>query len=84
VGRSRPAVAEYLLDLGVPVVTGAANFLLVKPVDRREVVRFVREPGVLVQAVSAKPLAGMFRVSVGTESETDRFRALYSAYHQGN
>ncbi|WP_165987029.1 histidinol-phosphate transaminase [Streptomyces sp. YIM 98790] len=79
----KPMVVDRLTELGAPVVAGAANFCLVRPPDCREAVTFLRESGILVRVMSAGALTGMFRVSMGTRQEMERFCAVYGAYHRG-
>ncbi|WP_329033045.1 histidinol-phosphate aminotransferase family protein [Streptomyces sp. NBC_01725] len=83
IDRIKPAAVAHLTGIGVPVVAGAANFILVKPRRCGEAVRHLRESGILVRSMSAKQLAGMFRVTVGTQDEMARFSASYSAYNEG-
>lgn len=80
--RIKPAVVDALTGLGVPVVDGAGNFILVKPENCPEAIAFLREAGILVKSMTGR-LEGMFRASMGTKAEMDRFCRVYHEYHQG-
>lgn len=76
----KPYVVDSLLQEGVEVYPGSANFLLVRAPNCPEAVDFLRSSGVLVRSMSAPALQGMFRVSLGTMEEMQQFVGVYSSY----
>lgn len=79
----KPYVAQSLLEVGVEVWPGSANFLLVRPPDCAEAVAYLRNSGVLVRSMSASALQGAFRVSLGTMHEMQQFVGVFRSYLQG-
>lgn len=80
--RVKPRVVDRLTALGTRVVPGAANFVLVQPPDCPAAVTYLRDAGILVRSMPGPALAGMFRASIGTETEMDRFCAVYEEYQK--
>ena len=73
---NRRELNAALLVLGFEVVPSAANFLFVKPPrPAAEVVAGLRERRILVRHYDREPIAGWFRVTVGTEEQHDRLLA---------
>lgn len=68
----KPAVVDFFAQRGITVWPGAANFVLVRPFDCQAVVSELRAAGVLVRPITATPLAGTFRMSMGTRAEMAR------------
>lgn len=81
---AKPMVLEFFGEIGVPVVAGAANFLLVRPEDCARTVRMLRESRVLVQPLHGPLVEGMFRLTVGTRSEMEEFTRIFMEVHQAN
>jgi histidinol-phosphate aminotransferase len=80
--KVKPMVLEFLRDLGVPVVPGAANFLLVRPEDGAGTVRLLRESRVLVQPLHGPLVDGMFRLTVGQRQEMEEFARVFARVHR--
>ncbi|MFJ2815012.1 MULTISPECIES: pyridoxal phosphate-dependent aminotransferase [unclassified Streptomyces] len=80
--KVKPEVVGFFGDLGVPVVDGAANFLLVRPADLDTTVRRLRDAHVLVQPLHAPLVAGMFRLTLGSAEEMRRFMSVYGEIHR--
>lgn len=76
-GRTKPAVVGFFRRNGVPVWPGAANFLLVRPPVCAETVDRLRAAGILVRRMTPPPLAGMFRMNLGTPDEMATFLDVY-------
>jgi histidinol-phosphate aminotransferase len=83
-GSSKPMVVDFFRRVGVPVFPGAANFVLVKPAQCAEAIAYLRDSGILVRSTSARLLAGMFRMSIGTPTEMTEFIRVYEAYLSGH
>ncbi|MBV9729314.1 MAG: histidinol-phosphate aminotransferase family protein [Pseudonocardiales bacterium] len=76
----KPYVVQSLLEVGVEVWPGSANFLLVRPPDCTKAVAYLRNSGVLVRSMSAPALQGSFRVSLGTMHEMQQFVGVFQSY----
>lgn len=83
-GRAKPLVLDFFERASVPVFSGAANFVLVKPERCAEAIAYLRDSGILVRSMSASMLAGRFRMSIGTVSEMTEFVRVYEAYLSGH
>ncbi|MGW0707237.1 pyridoxal phosphate-dependent aminotransferase [Streptomyces sp. NPDC002643] len=79
---TKPMVLEFLEEIGVPVVAGAANFVLVRPDDCARTVRMLRESQVLVQPLHGPLVQGMFRLTVGTRPEMREFTRIFAEVHR--
>ncbi|MDG5805283.1 histidinol-phosphate transaminase [Streptomyces ossamyceticus] len=80
--KVKPMVLEFFRDLGVPVVPGAANFLLVRPEDCAGTVLLLRESRVLVQPLHGPLVGGMFRLTVGQRQEMEEFARIFTQVHR--
>jgi histidinol-phosphate/aromatic aminotransferase/cobyric acid decarboxylase-like protein len=69
-----------LEELGAHVYPSSTNFLLVRS-EVPDLVKRLRDKGVLVSEVSTQLPAGFFRVSIGTPGENDAFVDAF-AEHQ--
>ena len=73
---NRGALNDALLDLGFEIVPSAANFLFVKPPrPAGEVAAGLREQKILVRHYDREPIAGWFRVTIGTKEQHERLLA---------
>jgi histidinol-phosphate aminotransferase len=81
-GVTKPTVVDFFRGLDVPVIPGAANFLLVRPEECALTVRLLQESGALVQPLHAPLIEGMFRLTIGTPSEMGEFTRIYSGVHR--
>jgi histidinol-phosphate aminotransferase len=70
--EERERLRRALDELGVHVYPSSTNFLLVRS-EVPDLVRRLRDEGVLVADVSNQLPAGFFRVSIGTPGENDAF-----------
>jgi len=77
--RAKPMVERFFTEHGVPFVRGEANFMLVRPPDVAAACAFLRERGILVRP-QREPVADMFRLSVGTTADMQRFMAAFADY----
>lgn len=85
VRESKPIVVHFCERMEIPVWPGKANFVLVKPPNCSDAVEFLRDRGILVRSMSALPLRGMIRVSMGTPAEMTRFTQVFEDYvRKGN
>jgi histidinol-phosphate aminotransferase len=77
----KPHVVKSLRDLGIEVLPGAANFVLVRPPgDCSAAVGSLRGSGVLVRPMTVPRLRGYFRASLGTMDEMHKFVAVFTSY----
>lgn len=81
--KAKPMTLDFFAAHGVPVVAGAANFMLVRPDDTTQAIDALRAAGILVRSMSAPSLAGMFRMSVGTPDEMRTFVDAYATHVMG-
>lgn len=72
-------LAEQLAGLGFEVSPSAANFVFVKPPTRSaaSVHDALRERKILVRVYDREPIAGWFRITVGTREQHDRLLAAF-------
>jgi histidinol-phosphate aminotransferase len=71
--KNRQTLAEALAGLGFEVIPSAANFVFVKPPrPAAEVAAALRERKILVRHYDRDPIAGWFRITVGTRDQHDR------------
>jgi histidinol-phosphate aminotransferase len=82
VSKTKPEVLDFFANLGIPVVPGAANFLLVQPDDCARTVGLLREARVLVHQLTGPLVEGMFRLTVGTQAEMEEFMRIYRTVHE--
>jgi histidinol-phosphate aminotransferase len=80
VDQSKPMMVDFFERMSIPVWAGEANFVLVKPTECRGAVEFLRDHGILVRSMSAQLLSGMFRVSMGSPDEMQRFIQVFEKY----
>jgi histidinol-phosphate aminotransferase len=73
----KPMVVDFLTSVGDTVWPGAANFVLVRPVNGSAVVDHLRDNGILVRRMHADRLQGTYRMSLGTSDEMERFVSVY-------
>lgn len=76
----KPFVVKSLTELGIDVLPGSANFVLVRPKDCDGAVRHLQDSGILVRPMFAPALKGSIRVSLGTLDEMRRFVDVLGAY----
>jgi len=76
----RERLRRALEELGAHVYPSSTNFLLVRS-EVPDLVKRLRDKGVLVSEVSTQLPAGFFRVSIGTPGENDAFVDAF-AEHQ--
>jgi histidinol-phosphate aminotransferase len=68
--KNRQTLAEALAGLGFEVIPSAANFVFVKPPrPAAEVAAALRERKILVRHYDRDPIAGWFRITIGTEEQ---------------
>src|SRR5262249_40557395 len=72
----KPVILDFFAGHAVEVHPGAANFVLVRPDDIDRVVSALFEAKILVRRTS-ESLAGMFRMSLGTDDEMAHFTEVY-------
>ncbi|AGZ39941.1 class I/II aminotransferase [Actinoplanes friuliensis DSM 7358] len=68
----KPSAVNFFSERGVAFWPGAANFVLVRPSNCQAVVVELKAAGILVRPITATPLAGTFRMSMGTQEEMTR------------
>jgi histidinol-phosphate aminotransferase len=79
----RERLRRALDELGVHLYPSSTNFLLVRS-EVPDLVRRLRDEGVLVSDVSNQLPAGFFRVSIGTPGENDAFLAALAEQIRAN
>ncbi|WP_054811586.1 pyridoxal phosphate-dependent aminotransferase [Nocardia arizonensis] len=79
----KPFVVRSLTELGVEFTPGSANFVLIRPRDCADAVRYLSDAGILVRSMTAPALRGTFRVSLGTLTEMRRFIEVFGTYVNG-
>ena len=77
--RAKPMVERFFDEHGVPYFKGSANFMLVEPGDATDAYEFLKRNRILVRP-QREPIAGTFRLSVGTVADMTRFMGVYSDY----
>ncbi len=77
---SKPYLEWFFNENDVEYYPGAAHFMLVKPDDRDEVVRYLKANGILVRPMTAPLIEDTFRMSVGTLEQTKRFAEVYACF----
>jgi len=78
--KSKPMLEDYFASAGVKFHSGAANFLLIEPEDRDAAVAFLKADGILVRPMYPELIRSMFRMSLGTPSEVERFIGSYDRF----
>ncbi len=80
---SKPMLESFFDQHDVSYYLGAANFMLVRSKQRDEVVRHLREHGILVRPMLATAIQDTFRLGIGTALETQRFIDVFQRFqHQ--
>jgi len=70
---NRAALSEALTGMGFEVVPSAANFVFVKPPrPAAEVASALRERKILVRHYDREPIAGWFRITIGTAQQHEK------------
>jgi histidinol-phosphate aminotransferase len=77
--RAKPMVERFLTEHGVAFFRGEANFMLVRPADVDAAYEHLRRNGILVRPQRGV-VADMFRVSVGTVADMQRFMDVYARF----
>ena len=80
--EAKPMVERFFTEHGVFFVPSKANFLLVRPDNVAKVCGFLETQGILVRP-QKKPVADMFRMSIGTVADMRRFMQTYATYLEG-
>ena len=78
--KSKPLVESFLESSSVTMHRGAANFLLVESPRRDAIVEHLKANGVLVRPMKAESMQSMFRMSVGSLEEMQRFVELFASF----
>jgi len=73
--NTRERIAKSLRDIGFTVLPSSANFLFIKPpqISGGQLFTSLREKGILVRHFKKDRIADYLRVSIGTDSEMDKF-----------
>ncbi|MDH4249327.1 MAG: histidinol-phosphate aminotransferase family protein [Deltaproteobacteria bacterium] len=77
--KAKPSVERFLKEHGVFFVPSQTNFLLIRPDSAAEACQFLESHGILVRP-QKKPIADMFRMSIGTMPDMQRFMQVFSTY----
>ncbi|MBI4083839.1 MAG: histidinol-phosphate transaminase [Candidatus Lambdaproteobacteria bacterium] len=77
--RAKPMVERFLTEHGVAFFQGEANFMLVRPADVDAAYEHLRRNGILVRPQRGV-VADMFRLSVGTVADMQRFMDVYARF----
>jgi histidinol-phosphate aminotransferase len=71
--ENREALSAALTDLGFELVPSSANFVFVKPPKpAAEVAAALRGRKILVRHYDREPIAGWFRITIGTQEQHER------------
>jgi histidinol-phosphate aminotransferase len=65
----KPATVDFFRQRGVPIWPGAANFVVVRPLDADATITALRDAGILVRRMGGPLLTGTLRMSIGTSDE---------------
>ena len=73
--NTRERIAKSLQDIGFTVLPSSANFLFIKPpqISGEQLFTSLREKGILVRHFKKDRISDYLRVSIGTDSEMDKF-----------
>jgi histidinol-phosphate aminotransferase len=75
--RNRAELSVALVAMGFELVPSSANFVFVKPPKpAAEVAAALRERKILVRHYDREPIAGWFRITIGTREQHDRLLAV--------
>ncbi|MCP4692312.1 MAG: aminotransferase class I/II-fold pyridoxal phosphate-dependent enzyme [Desulfobacterales bacterium] len=77
---SKPFLEDFLKEHDVRLFPGAAHFLLIKPGDRDNAVRYLKENGILVRPMTAPLIRDSFRMNIDTLDRTKRFIEVYKKF----
>ena len=70
---NRASLSEALAGMGFEIVPSAANFVFVKPPQpAAEVASALRERKILVRHYDREPIAGWFRITIGTADQHEK------------
>lgn len=83
VEHEKRRVESALQEQGVRHLPSAANFLCVEVGDAQQMHEALLRAGVIVRPLAGYELPGWLRVSVGTETENDRFLAALAGARSG-
>jgi histidinol-phosphate aminotransferase len=71
--RNREALSAALMEMGFELVPSSANFVFVKPPrPAAEVATALRDRKILVRHYDREPIAGWFRITIGTREQHER------------
>lgn len=76
--KSKPKVENFFKKNKVKYWQGAANFLLVKPIDQKKALEVLESEGILVRPREGPNIEKTIRISIGTLKDTDKFIKAYS------
>lgn len=76
--KSKIILEKFFYDNKIDFYFSAANFLLIKPYNKEEVLKILHKEGVLVRTIEEKGFNDLIRVTVGTVNDTRRFIKAYS------
>lgn len=76
--KSKPKLEQFFRENNVKFFPSAANFLLVKPDNQKNILEILESEGILVRPRSGPNIEGTIRVSIGTLEDTERFIRAYS------
>lgn len=71
--KSKPKLEEFLKEKGIFFYPSVANFLLLKFKNPEEIIRELKNKGILVRPKQVPSGEGGVRVSIGTLRDTERF-----------
>ncbi|WP_191094383.1 aminotransferase class I/II-fold pyridoxal phosphate-dependent enzyme [Nocardia colli] len=79
----KPMVVAELRELGLEVLPGRANFVLVRPAGCADLVELLRKEKILVRPLHGPVLDGMFRMTLGSWEEAVHAMAVCRAAVRG-
>lgn len=81
---SKPYLESFFNENNVRYYPGAANFMLVQPINRDMAVDFLKNNGILVRPMTPPAINNTFRMNVGTLEQTKMFIKVYKEYLANN
>ena len=76
--KSKPKLEEFFKKNNIIYYPSTANFILIKPNNRKRIIDNLRKHGILVRPREGANIEGTIRITVGTLKDTENFINTYS------